>query len=660
MKYFLASSLQNGVIPFWCSNYFCGSPFLGDLQSGVFYPLSLIFLFGPIDKVFNLYILIHILLGFILFYSFIKEIGLSAKTALFVSISYCFGGYLLSSVNTLNNLTTLIWLPAILWSITKALSHRSVSGYFLTIIFSCLAILGGEPQLYLMSMALLIFYCLFSADQHSTVKYPVKTLILIFIIIAASILITFIQLAPAYMDYQLSVRSGGIPYADASMHSLPPRMLKHFFIPLKFSSDYIFNADSLNSFLTHNGQLPWLLTIYPGFMILPFALLGLIFNYSKKILFWLIIFLISTILAVGHYTPVYHLLYKIIPIFRYPEKFIFLSSFSLVVLSAYGFEKFLQLPKRKSFSNIIFFIVVISLITDLYMNHGNLNPAVDSNIYNVTHADLKPVIEDRDIFRIYVDQDSMNLDSNKDTIYKHHLTWQMMLFPNLAVLRNIDQVNGTTGLELRYQYIITEILQKPWEDKIDFLKMANVKYIISYKDLTGIDSLKHELERINSCVYRIKKSLPRAWIAGALQTIKEPTLNGLVKPDFDYVNSAITQGRIIDKYNTPHYQGINRITYLSDNRIEIDVDAQAPGVLILSESSYPGWKVFIDGIEKECLWLDLLFQGAEIEKGRHKIEFIYLPEYLNLFAAISYISVFLFFLVWFYYGFSGRKKTTKQ
>ena len=41
MKYFLATSYKAGEIPFRCSNYFCGSPFMSDIQSGVFYPLSL-------------------------------------------------------------------------------------------------------------------------------------------------------------------------------------------------------------------------------------------------------------------------------------------------------------------------------------------------------------------------------------------------------------------------------------------------------------------------------------------------------------------------------------------------------------------------------------------------------------------------------------------
>ena len=656
MKYFLASSLQNGFIPFWCSNYFCGSPFLSDLQSGVFYPFSLMFLFGSPDRIFNLYILIHILLGFVFFYSFIKELGLSAGTALFASIAYCFGGYVLSSINTLNNLTTLIWLPAILWALTRAISRKNVSGYFLATVFCCLAILGGEPQLYLMSIALSTFYCAFCINEHNTLKHSVKTLTLMIIIVTASILITFSQLGPAYSDYQLSVRWGGIPYSDAVSHSLAPGMLKHLFIPLRFPPDYILRADYLKNMLTVKGEFPWLLTIYPGFLILPFALFGLIFNYSRKTLFWFIIFLCSTILALGNYTPVYYLLYKIIPIFRYPEKFIFPAGFSLIVLSAYGFDKLFRLINKRSFSSIIYIAALLLLIIDLHHNHRNLNPVIDSNIYQMTDIDLKPVIEDPGIFRIYVDQDSFYTESNHVSIYKHHLIWQMMLFPNLGVLRNIDQVNGTTGLELRYQYIITEILKKPWEDKIDFLRMANVKYIISFRNLTEEHSLENKLKRINSHVYRIKEYLPRAWIVGQLLPVKKGTMDELLKPDFDYVNSAVTKGSIINKYRTPCYEEIERIRYLPGNRIEIDVDVKSPGVLVLAESSYPGWKVFIDGKEKQCLWINLLFQGAEIEKGKHKIEFIYLPEYLNLFITISFISLFLFFLIWFCYWFSGKNR----
>ena len=141
MKYFLARTLQTGSIPFWCPHYFCGSPFLSDLQSGVFYPVSLIFRLLPFPWSFNIYVILHFILAFCFFYLFLKGIGLSPKSAIITSISYCYGSYAIASVNTLNNLSTLIWLPAILWSFQRATTKSHKSGFFFTVLFLCMAIL---------------------------------------------------------------------------------------------------------------------------------------------------------------------------------------------------------------------------------------------------------------------------------------------------------------------------------------------------------------------------------------------------------------------------------------------------------------------------------------------------------------------------------------
>ena len=238
MKYFLAGSLKSGSIPFWCPNYFCGSPFMSDLQSGVFYPFSLLFIPFPSPWSFNIYIILHIVLGFCFFYLFIKELGLSKESAIITSISYCFGSYTIATINTLNNLSTLIWLPAILWSFQRALKKGHISGFFFTVIFLCMSVLGGEPQLFILSAVLLLLYGLISitGNNFSTSKY-FKKVCMILLIIASVFLITISQLGPAYQDYQLSVRLGGITYEEATRHSLHLGMLKHLILPLRFHAD---------------------------------------------------------------------------------------------------------------------------------------------------------------------------------------------------------------------------------------------------------------------------------------------------------------------------------------------------------------------------------------------------------------------------------------
>ena len=101
---------------------------------------------------------------------------------------------------------------------------------------------------------------------------------------------------------------------------------------------------------------------------------------------------------------------------------------------------------------------------------------------------------------------------------------------------------------------------------------------------------------------------------------------------------------------------IENIKYEQNNKIHVELTAEMPGVLVLSESSYPGWQVFVNGKEKECLWLNLLFQGVEIEKGKHEIDFIYRPKHFSLFSAISLVSLVLFVSIWSCTILSGRRK----
>ena len=52
MKFFLSQTLKEGSLPYWCSNYFCGSPYISDFQSNVFYPVSALFFLAafPADR----------------------------------------------------------------------------------------------------------------------------------------------------------------------------------------------------------------------------------------------------------------------------------------------------------------------------------------------------------------------------------------------------------------------------------------------------------------------------------------------------------------------------------------------------------------------------------------------------------------------------------
>jgi hypothetical protein len=304
---------------------------------------------------------------------------------------------------------------------------------------------------------------------------------------------------------------------------------------------------------------------------------------------------------------------------------------------------------------LLLFFMALTVFADLYVTHKDLNLLCEPTLLKSYHPDLQPVLDDPEPFRIYVDTEKTSPDFYQNTIFNHHIKWQTLLMPNLGILHKLNHVGGTSGLELRYQYLITEMLLKPWPEKIHFLRLANVKYIISSKEMGGNPDLKGQIEKVNSIVYKIRGYLPRAWMVGQLHPIRKGTVDELIDGSFNPEYSALAKGKIVVRYNQPFFKKISRIAYHNNSKIHIELTAKKPGILVISESSYPGWQVFVNGKEKECLWLNLLFQGVEIETGKHEIDFEYRPKYFNLFLFISVSYSALFSFLWLFCLSFGKK-----
>jgi Bacterial membrane protein YfhO len=198
-------------------------------------------------------------------------------------------------------------------------------------------------------------------------------------------------------------------------------------------------------------------------------------------------------------------------------------------------------------------------------------------------------------------------------------------------------------MELRYQSIITDLLRKPWPERIRLLRIFNVKYIVSSRELDKNPELTDDVVKVNEYVYRLKDYLPRAWIVSHVVPFRKGTPEELAEPSFDPYHMVLSKGPVPSTSIGSYYQPVPSLRYEGGGRIHMEVSARKKGFLVLSESSYPGWRVFVDGKEKECLWLNLLFQGVEIDSGKHDVDFVFRPEGFAVFVMISAVSLFLFF-----------------
>ena len=91
------------------------------------------------------------------------------------------------------------------------------------------------------------------------------------------------------------------------------------------------------------------------------------------------------------------------------------------------------------------------------------------------------------------------------------------------------------------------------------------------------------------------------------------------------------------------------------NHIRIEVTAAQSGVVVLSEASYPGWRVTVNGKPSNVIRLNYLFQGVEVDSGRQQIQFEYQPPFLRLYAWISFFTFLVIMVSWFFRRSLKRK-----
>lgn len=239
------------------------------------------------------------------------------------------------------------------------------------------------------------------------------------------------------------------------------------------------------------------------------------------------------------------------------------------------------------------------------------------------------------------------------------------LAPNTAMVYGLFDVQGSDIYILEdYVAFLNLIedhgLEAAWlvipniEEEISLdsplIDLLGVKYILTTSEI-GMD--KYELvfdgQGRDIKIYENKEVLPRAFVVHRVEVVAgdEEALVRLGSGSFDpgqvvIVGQELPTSEVAVNEEAPLKDNSKaQIINYGLNAVIIEAQAENPGFLVLTDVYYPGWRVFVDGQERQLYRADYIFRAVYLEAGNHQVRFVFEPLsfkmglYLVLFALLA-------------------------
>jgi hypothetical protein len=354
---YLAAALGEGRSPLWTPYVFAGWPQVADPQSLIFSPLHLALALidhDPSLRAADAVTFLALFLGGLGIILLFRDCGWHAGGALVAALAFAFGGAAAARIQHTGEVLSLSWLPVALFLMQRALVRASKPiGAAAGIACGLMAL--GRDQVALLGLyvlaAFVIAYFVSGANAAARLRAGIRPLV------AAAATAFLVAGLPVLMTALLAASSNRpeIGYLSAGRGSLhPAHLLTLAFADLYGAADPkvdywgppSFPWGDTGLYLAQNmGQL------YAGALALMAVLtLGVLRGrlWSRDIRFYWLALLAVLIYGLGWYTPVFHILYLVLPgvdLFRRPADATFIFGALLALIGGYLVHRALSQPE---------------------------------------------------------------------------------------------------------------------------------------------------------------------------------------------------------------------------------------------------------------------------------------------------------------------------
>jgi len=250
----------------------------------------------------------------------------------------------------------------------------------------------------------------------------------------------------------------------------------------------------------------------------------------------------------------------------------------------------------------------------------------------------------------------------------------LSLEPDIYMMHRVQNAAGYEGFGLERNSRLAGDM-KVWGDLSDprrslgegrELDLLNVRYLIAQtpsakpaeRGPSPGDRWARVADMQGVTVYENLRALPRAWVATeAIVQSDEATLDVIRRGTFP-------DGRLWDPRRTVlldapppgaltgrDVQVPVTVRRYEPMRIELSASLPVPGLLVLGENVYPGWKATVDDRPAATLRVDYNLRAVPLAAGNHRVTFVYRPRSVLLGASLSAVSA-MALVAWAY----GRRR----
>lgn len=681
---FAVSTFKKGILPGWDPYCFSGRTHLGEMQTGVFYPLKLLLYLWPLDNAGllseRLYLQYHVLarlLAACFMFLLARELGVRNAFGAFIA-GLCFGvGGFVGNAGGLQLLDSAIWLPLVLLFFLRALRagatgagavNAGLSGVFLG-----LTALAGSIHLPMMDALVVAgaaaFFTMFERSGQSAPSRWMWSGGAVAIVAMAAFAAGAIQLLPALEYSPLAIRWAGegtgpalqkIPYWGVTNTAyLAPRSLFTFVFP---------------------GIMPQGVEFTPYFGVLPlfFAVVGAVVYWRNRAVKFLCgLAVLAFIYGMGPNSLLHGVMYLLpgLDKAREADRFIYLTHFALALLAGFGVEVFwtpqeehrLVPPKlMRAFRIAVYSIAALLAVSSIfgtsganewfflsficylaawgvcqYIVSGHRSAAVQVLVAAIILFDLSAFNwgQLNRAVRHQSGEDFMqqlragkgvaDFLHTKPGLFRVHVDAEGSKFINIGDMFAVQATWGQAGSSLLDYHLFL------WAPRA--LDLLNVRYIAAVgKDEPG--RLVYDDGRWR--VYEQPNPCPRAWVVP--QVVVDPSVDvvrfreRLAQPGFDPMRVAILQKPLPESLpDAPEVQSQIRFTKYDADAFELDVNVNRRAFLVLSEMYYPGWEATVNGRPATIYKTDHFLRGMVVPAGQNHVVFRYRPRSVMLGAALT-------------------------